>query len=61
MIDHVRQRSMVLLFALICIFISPLSAQMTAKSIDTWDVLGSYTCSVWGSDAPPAKLFLLTR
>ncbi len=57
--DRVRHRSLILLFALICIFISPLSAQMKAKTIDTWDVLGSYTCSLWGSDAPPAKLFLL--
>lgn len=29
------------------------------KSIDVWDVLGSYSCSKWGADAPPEKLFFL--
>lgn len=55
--DLIRKRSLTVLFALICLLISPLSAQM--KAVDTWDVLGSYSCSLWGSDAPPAKLFLL--
>lgn len=53
---NLRQISLV--FAWV-IFVSAGQLSAQQKAVDVWDVLGSYSCSKWGVDAPPEKLFLL--
>jgi hypothetical protein len=53
----IRRLSSTFLLAFVCIGSLQLAAQQ--KAIDTWGVLGSYTCSKWGDDASSTRLFLL--